>query len=134
VSLLSDLVNALFTLLFSALSAMGVGGGSALMLYLTELRGMDSAEARTVNLICFLVCALAALPFYRRQGLLGEGRLMGALLLPGMAMTLLGASIAAALPSALIRKLFGAFLILTSLHSLLGRAKRKKNKKPSPRA
>lgn len=118
---LSNLLNALAAVIFSALSSMGVGGGSLLLVYLTELRGMEQEIARGVNLVCFLVSGLGALPFYLRLGLLSDPKRVGRLLLPGVLFAILGVAIAARLDSGLVRKIFGGFLVLAALLSLFSK-------------
>ncbi len=122
-NLLSDLVNALAAVIFSALSSMGVGGGSLLLMYLTELRGVEQTTAQGINLICFLAAGAGALPFYFRAGLIYERKRLLFLLIPGVIAALLGAQIAAWLPKPLIRKCFGAFLVIAGTLSLFSKRK-----------
>ena len=49
------------------LSGLGVGGGSLLMLWLTLVVGTDPAQARLMNLMFFLPCALGASIFRFRK-------------------------------------------------------------------
>lgn len=122
-SFLTPFLSSLLAALFSALSAMGVGGGSLQLIYLTELAGMEIREARAVNLLCFLLSALAALPIYRKKELLAPRPTLS-LLLPGVLFALIGVGAARALPSGLLRRLFGGFLTAVSLRTLLARTHR----------
>lgn len=121
-----SILDALCAMIFSALSAMGVGGGSLLMLYLTEVRGMEQTAAQSVNLLCFFVSSFAAIPFYRRAGLLEGWREPGALILPGLLLALIGAWLAGQMPEEWIRRIFGGFLVLTSLWTLFSLQSNKK--------
>lgn len=49
------------------LSGLGVGGGSLLMLWLTLIAGTAQSEARVMNLMFFIPCALVATIFRWRQ-------------------------------------------------------------------
>lgn len=49
------------------LSGLGVGGGSLLMLWLTLIAGTPQSEARVMNLMFFIPCALVATIFRWRQ-------------------------------------------------------------------
>ena len=50
------------------LSGLGVGGGSLLMLWLTTVTGTNQDQARLMNLMFFLPCALIATLFRWKQG------------------------------------------------------------------
>ena len=50
------------------LSALGLGGGGVLVLYLTLAAGMDQAKAGGVNLLFFLPAAAVAVVIHLRQG------------------------------------------------------------------
>ena len=118
------LLDGLVTVVLSALSGMGVGGGSLLLMYLTEMRGMEHAAARGVNLLCFLISGMAALPIYFRSGLVKDKKRLLLLLIPGAIAVVLGSGIAAVLPSTLTRKLFGGFLVIGALISLFKKRKK----------
>ena len=94
------------------LSAFGIGGGSLLLIYLTAFAGIDQHQAQGINLLYFLPAALAALPAHRRNGLLERGAIVPAVC-AGLA-----ASAAAAWVTGLLRKLFGAFLLVIGLREL----------------
>lgn len=49
------------------LSGLGVGGGSLLMLWLTQIVGTEQAGARLMNLMFFIPCALIASLFRWKQ-------------------------------------------------------------------
>ena len=49
------------------LSGLGVGGGSLLMLWLTLIAGVPQADARVMNLMFFVPCALIASLFRWKQ-------------------------------------------------------------------
>ena len=49
-------------------SAMGVGGGSILLLYLTAFAGCDQLSAQGINLVFFLPTALCAIIVHLKNG------------------------------------------------------------------
>ncbi len=61
------MVNFLVASALGFLSGMGIGGGSLLMLYLTSLLGMSLREARGLNLLFFIFCAVSASLFRIRK-------------------------------------------------------------------
>ncbi len=124
-SLLSHLLDALVTLLASVFSSMGLGGGSLILMYLTEVRGMEQSQAQAIGLLLFIASAVAAIPFYLRAGLLGDGKLILKFLPGGILFALLGASIASALGQGLLRKIFGFFLIFVGVKGIFAKLKRK---------
>ena len=50
------------------LSALGLGGGGILVLYLTLVQGMDQAQAGGINLLFFLPAAAVAVVLHLRKG------------------------------------------------------------------
>lgn len=109
--------NVCIGLVLGVLSGLGIGGGSLLMLWLTMVQGTAPETARNINLMFFLPSAIIASLFQIRKG-----RLHIAAVWPAMVC----GSISAALFTfwgrqwnpALVKKLFGALLILTGLREL----------------
>ncbi len=99
------------------LSGLGVGGGSLLILWLTQILGMSYAPARVINLLFFLPTAIIA-SFYRRK----EGVLNLKKLLPGIVAGCLAAAAASMistnLDTDLIQKIFGGLLLLAGCKEL----------------
>lgn len=110
-------VNAIIGAALGFLSGLGVGGGSLLLLWLTLVSGMEQSEARLINLMFFLPCAIVATAFRWKHtkpdwpltlwtaasALLGAylGNVLGGLLNMG-----------------LLKKLLGALFILSGLREL----------------
>lgn len=99
------------------LSAFGIGGGSLLLIYLTAFAGIDQHQAQGINLLYFLPAALAALPAHRKNGLL-EKRAIVPAVCAGLAASAAAAWISGGLDTGLLRKLFGAFLLVIGLREL----------------
>ena len=95
-------------------AGMGMGGGTVTIPLLTLVGGVFQKTAQSANLFSFLPMSGSALKLHAENGLLRtEGILW--IILPALLTSALGAAVAAALPSTLLRKLFGGFLAALSL-------------------
>ena len=92
---------------------MGMGGGTITIPLLTLLGGVEQKIAQSANLFSFLPMSAVALKTHADNGLLKtEGILYT--ILPALALSVSGALWAAALPSEILKKAFGAFLVFLS--------------------
>lgn len=110
------LVGALTGLLTGA----GVGGGTLLLLYLTQVGNMPQIQAQGTNLLYFLAAALPALwghIKHRRVEVKG-GIIAG---LCGGATCLLGVWLAGLLPPQGLQKAMGGLLVLVGIKELLAK-------------
>ena len=109
-----ELSPLLFFLVFlaSLLGAMGLGGGSLLLLALSIASPLPQQQAAALNLLLFLPTAGLALLFHRKNRLLRWRELR--LLLPGGILgALLGSAFALGLDSALLKRAFALFLLFS---------------------
>lgn len=104
-------------ILLGFLTGLGTGGGSLLILWLTMVLHTDPAQARTINLMFFLPCALMATILRIKSRTVNIKKL----LLPALA----GCAMAAAfsilgrkMDTAQLKKLFGVLLIYTGIREL----------------
>lgn len=106
------------------LAGLGVGGGSLLILWLTLAVQMDYPQARFINLLFFLPAAVISSLFRWKQGSLNLKRV-----LPGILAGCVAAAICTWLGSrietSLLKKFFGALLLLTGIRELLYKPKNK---------
>ena len=119
------LIPILVATVLGFLAGMGVGGGSLLLLWLTQVAGMAQPQAKIVNLLFFLPAAVVATLFRRKQQKLQPG-----VVLPGLAA---GCAAAAAfsllgrqLDIELMKKLLGGLLILTGIREIFYRPRKAK--------
>ena len=106
--------------LTGVLSGWGVGGGTLLLLYLTLVANVPQTAAQGVNLLYFLPCSAAALIAHFRNGLVEKRCVLWAA--GAGVLASVGASfLATALDTALLRKLFGGFLLAVGLAELFRR-------------
>lgn len=117
------MLNILMAILLGFLSGMGIGGGSLLMLYLTSILQMPFTEARGLNLLFFLPCALCASLFRLRKKSLPLIPL-----LPAIAAGVLSAwffsRLSSFIPEAILKKAFGLLLLFTGLRELFYRPRK----------
>lgn len=109
-------------LLTGILSGFGVGGGTLLLVYMTLMAGLDQQLAQGINLLYFLPAGAMALPAHLRNGYVEKKALLPAIG-AGLVCAAGAAWAATAMDTALLRKCFGAFLILVGLWELIGKRK-----------
>lgn len=102
------------------LAGLGVGGGSLLMLWLTAVMGMEYADARTINLLFFLPCAVISTLFRKKQGTLRLKKIWPAMVC-GCLFAGIFAFLGKGMDTALIQKLFGGILVFTGVRELFYR-------------
>lgn len=102
------------------LSGFGVGGGTLLLVYMTAFAGVEQRLAQGINLLYFLPAGLLALPAHIKNGYIEKPALVPAIG-AGLLCAALAAWAATAMEVALLRKLFGGFLILVGLMELFGK-------------
>ena len=116
------LIDMIAALLASILSGLGVGSGGLLVIYLTLWGEMEQRLAQGINLLFFLASGGAALVHHVARRHL-YWRIIFWLTLFGIGGTLLGSALSAALPSALLRRIFGGMLIVSGILTLMSRKK-----------
>ena len=109
-------------ILCGVLSGFGVGGGTLLLVYMTAFAGVDQHLAQGINLLYFLPAGLMALPAHVKNGYIEKPVLLPAIG-AGLVCAALAAWAATAMEVGLLRKFFGAFLIVVGLMELFGRTK-----------
>lgn len=92
------------------LGGMGMGGGTILIPVLTILLGVNQHVAQATNVIAFVPMAAIALPAHKKNGLLRTDDVWE-IIIPALITTVLGGLLMAALPTEVLKKLFGFFLI-----------------------
>lgn len=108
------LLNALAGLVCGVLSGYGIGGGSLLLIWMTQVSGMEQAAAQGVNLVYFLPTSLAAVVSHLKNGLVEKKAALW-IALPGMGAAALAAVAASMLDSSLLRRLFGIFCVVVGV-------------------
>lgn len=119
----SHIISILIGAVLGTLAGLGVGGGSLLMLWLTAVLNMDHPEARTINLLFFLPCALIATLFRWRQGAVNIKAVLPAIL-AGCVCAVLGTWFSGHIHLELLKKLFGCLLVITGIRELFYRPRK----------
>ena len=104
-------------LLGGVLGGMGMGGGTALIPLLTIVCGLSQSTAQGINLLSFLPMSAIALSIHAKNGLLQKSGLFF-IIAPALLSSVGGALLAIVLPSAILKRTFGFFLIGLSFWQL----------------
>ncbi len=99
------------------LGGMGMGGGTILIPALTVILGVGQHVAQATNLIAFLPMAAFSLNAHKESGLLKTDGAWS-VIIPAVLTSVLGGLVAVLLPAVVLRKLFGAFLIILAVKGL----------------
>ena len=94
-------------------AGMGMGGGTVTIPLLVLVGGVEQKIAQCANLFAFLPMSLAALKTHKENGLLKTQGILW-VMLPAFALSAAGAFFALSLSSEILKKGFGAFLVLLS--------------------
>lgn len=112
-------------LICGVLSGFGIGGGTLLMLWLTAVLSFEQRAAQGINLLYFLPTALCSLFFHvKNRQIVWRAVLPAAL--AGCATAIPGALLAEQVDAALLRRLFGGFLVLVGLSEIFFKGKQQK--------
>ena len=97
---------------------MGMGGGTVLIPVLTIFLGVEQHVAQAANLIAFLPMAAFSLRVHKAKGNLKTQGVWW-IVVPAVLTSDAGGLAASLLPAAVLRKLFGAFLVFLALKGVL---------------
>lgn len=121
---MSWIVAVLAGLATGVLSGFGVGGGTLLLVYMTQVAGLDQHLAQGVNLLYFLPAALMALPGHAKHGYIEKKALLPAIG-GGLVCALPGVWAASVMDTQLLGKCFGVFLVVIGARELLSKEKQR---------
>lgn len=124
---MGDWLGALIPAFFGAvLSALGMGGGGVLLIYLTAFKDMPQLAAQGINLAFFIPIAAVSLIIHIKNRLVDFK--VAAILIPaGLAGVWAGSTVAGSLPDGFLRKLFAGFLLLIGLREAWGALRMKQS-------
>ncbi len=107
----------LFVILFSALSGMGIGGGGLFVVYLSVVRNFPQLICQGINLAVFIFSSTFACAVNAKKRKINFP-LCIFLSVCGCVGALLGGGLAGMINDNILRFVFGAFLIVTSVISI----------------
>ncbi len=119
--MLMFLAYALLGLVAGVFSGLvGVGGGIILVPAMVFFFGLSqqSAQGTTLALLCLPIGLLGALQYYRHGHV--ELKLVGLIALGFLLGSFFGAKLALALPTEVLKKVFGGTMLIVGLKMLLG--------------
>ena len=112
---------AFFSFLSALLGAMGLGGGSVLIIYLTTVSDLAQKQAQGINLVFFIATAFFALISNTKKGLVDQKALKSFLPLSVIGLVI-GFLLLPVIPSQLLKKLFGGALLLLGIKELFAKS------------
>lgn len=104
---------------------MGMGGGTILIPLLTLLFSVPQKTAQAINLISFLPMAVAALFFHIKNKLVSYKSILY-IIIPGLIAGALTALLAHQTADAVLKKIFGGFLVALGVYQFFCILRRKK--------
>lgn len=119
---MSTLFAGLAGLVCGVLSGFGIGGGSLLMVYMTAIAAVEQKTAQGINLLYFLPTAGASLLLHTKNRLIRWDIVLPAAA-AGCLCGAVTAWLCAGMDSAVLRKIFGVFLLLVGLTELAAKPK-----------
>ena len=109
------------------ISGMGIGGGTLLIPALVFIIGTNQQVAQSINLLVFIPSAAAALFVHARKRNIEKG-LLFKLAVTGCAGAVIGSLVAVNLDSGILKKVFGAFLLIMGIYEISSKSKEKNTK------
>ena len=109
-----SIVSLAAVFLSSAVAAMGLGGGTVLMLYLSLFSSLPQPQMQAVNLLLFLPAAALSLFLHRKNGLV-QAKLLTPCILGGLLGAIGGSLLSNWMDPGALRKGFGLFLLVIGL-------------------
>ena len=123
-----EILYALTGILGGVLGGMGMGGGTILIPMLSIFFGVSQHSAQAANLISFLPMATIALIIHLKNKFVEFENILY-IILTGILTCFLGYYIAFSLPSEILRRIFGGFLLLLFIFQIINQLVSKKDKK-----
>lgn len=99
------------------LGAMGIGGGSVLIIYLTTVLSLEQKAAQGINLVFFISTGIFALISNVKKGLVDKAHFKK-LIIPALSGMIAGFLVLPLIPTSLLKKLFGLVLLLLGIKTL----------------
>ena len=106
--------------LAAVIGALGMGGGSVLIIFLTSYMGLEQLAAQGINMVFFLPVAAVALFFHQKNRLIKWKVALPCIAL-GLCGVYFGTRLAMHLGSDLLGKLFGGFLLIIGVREVFAK-------------
>ena len=120
------IIDAVAGFLCGIISGFGIGGGTLLVIYMTNIAAIPQSTAQGINLIYFLPTSAGTLYSHFKRKLIHPMVVWS--ILAGIVTTAIGAYTANIIQSELLEKAYGLFLLYVGIRELF--CKREKKDKP----
>ena len=111
------MIEILTGIIAGSISGLGMGGGTILILVLSNFLGIEQHVAQATNLVFFIPTAISAIIINLKQKLINL-KLSLIIILSGVIGTIIGSEIAISLNATNLKKYFGIFLLLISINEI----------------
>lgn len=110
--------------LAAVISAMGMGGGGILLIYLSAFTNTPQLKAQGINLIYFIPIAIVSLIFHIKNGFLKKKAALF-MIISAVPSAVLGAFLSGSIDQNLLRKGLALFLLFLGLKEIITSFKKK---------
>lgn len=111
------IINIIVGIVSGFLGAIGIGGGSVLIIYLTLFLNMPQLKSQGINLLFFIPCSAVGILFHIKNKLIDFKSILP-LIIFGILGVICGYFIGKSIDEYLLRKIFGVFLIVLAVLQL----------------
>ena len=112
---MTQIIAATAGFICGVLSGFGVGGGTLLMIYMVNFASIAQNAAQGINLLYFVPTSLTALYSHIKNKLI-DWKMAVPAIISGLVFTLVSAFIATTIDVEILKKFFGAFLVLVGCY------------------
>ena len=116
------ILNIIVALTAGFLGAIGIGGGSVLIIYLTLFLNMNQLRAQGINLIFFIPCSTVGIIFHIKNKLI-DFKSVIPLVIFGIIGVIAGYFLNRYIDENILRKIFGIFLLILAFFQIKGAKK-----------
>ena len=116
------ILNIIVGLTAGFLGAIGIGGGSVLIIYLTLFLNMNQLRAQGINLIFFIPCSTVGIIFHIKNKLI-DFKSVIPLVIFGIIGVIAGYFLNRYIDENILRKIFGIFLLILAFFQIKGAKK-----------
>jgi len=115
------LIDLIAGVCIAVLAGLGVGGGGLLVIYLTMVKDIAQIEAQGLNLLFFVAAGTASLIVHVRKRKLNVKNIT-VMIICGSLGAVAGSFIANFTDAAVVKKIFGGFLLVSGMIELFSKA------------
>ncbi len=121
-NILTQLIVGFFA---AVISAMGMGGGGILLIYLSAFTPLSQLKSQGINLLFFIPIALVSIFFHNKNKLLRK-KAAAYIIISAVPAAALGAFVSGSLDEGFMRKALALFLLILGLKEIIVSFKKEK--------